>query len=83
VIAVLEQLPAESRKTVLATLTSNGLDVGLIARNAVKAKHNLQSIPNDNFEPLAAISSTHLAMSVREAISNDVCHKVGCCALHQ
>lgn len=77
VIAVLKQLPAESRKTVLATLTSNGLDVGLIARNVVKAKHNLQSIPNDNFEPLAAISSTHLAMSVREAISNDVCHKWG------
>lgn len=77
VIAVLEQLPADSRKTVLATLASNGLDVGLIARNAVKAKHGLQSIPKVNFQTLANISTTHLAMSVREAINNDVCHKWG------
>lgn len=76
-VAVLDQLPGDCRKTVMATLASNGLDVGLIARNAVKAKHSLQSIPKANFEPLAAISSTHLAMSVREAISNDTCHKWG------
>lgn len=77
VLAVLDQLPMDCRKTVLATLASNGLDVGLITRNAVKAKHSLQSIPQANFEPLASISSTHLAMSVREALSNDSCHKWG------
>lgn len=69
ILSVLDQLPADCRKTVQGTLASNGLDVGLIARNAVKAKHSIQEIPVDNFEPLAAISTTHLPVSVREAIA--------------
>lgn len=77
ILSVLEQLPDDCRKTVLGTLASNGLDAGLIARNAVKTKHGLQAVPKVNFSTLADISTTHLAMSVREAINNDVCHKWG------
>ena len=69
ILSVLDQLPADCRKTVQGTLASNGLDVGLIARNAVKAKHSIQEIPVENFEPLVAISTTHLPASVREAIA--------------
>lgn len=69
ILAVLDQLPDDCRKTVLGTLASNGLDAGLIARNAVKTKHGLQEIPKDNFEPLVAISTTHLPLSVRDAIA--------------
>lgn len=68
IVSVIDQLPPDCHKTVMGTLAANGLDVALIVRNAVKAKHSLQAIPNGNFEPLVAISTTHLPVSVREAI---------------
>lgn len=77
ILAVLDTLPDDCRKTVLGTLMANGLDAGLIARNTVKAKHSVLDIPKDNFESLVAISTTHLPASVREAIGNDLCHKWG------
>lgn len=77
ILSVLDQLPDDCRKTVLGTLASNGLDLGLITRNAVKAKHGLQEIPKDNFEPLVAISCTHLPLSVREAIAEQRTHNWG------
>lgn len=69
ILSVLDQLPPDCRTTVMGTLASNGLDVRVIARNAVKAKHSVQGIPADNFEPLVAISTTHLPVSVRKAIA--------------
>ena len=77
ILGVLNQLPDECRKTTLGTLASNGLDVRLITRNAVKAKHGLQEIPRENFEPLVAISTAHLPLSVRETINDKCTHNWG------
>lgn len=68
VLGLIDHLAVDCRKSVKATFAAHGVDVAVLARQTVKAKHALQCIPHNAFEPMAVISTGHLNLTAREAI---------------
>lgn len=68
-LSVIDQMPPETQRLILATFACNGLDVARMKKQIVRAKHLVQAQPVHSFNAMLAVSADHLEGSVQAAIS--------------